>query len=243
MRHSWAILHKGVRQERSVLELLPPPWGCPNLSSPKQSFCWPKQVEWMNKGSQNGSLPLYASTYKEALKPTQLSCCRFALVEWKKVDHQLLLHPGCSQARGGSTSAVTHGQRHQKPLQKGWQPSQLSLEMHTSQTAVRPEAMPPQWKPLHPLGSCQGTPRSPAWTRSPLCNCKSRGTPPLWTFLTNYNKSQVPAACSASYSSDNGYGACIEENTASDASKLKKAGSKPTGLTKEKWQKNQLCIL
>jgi len=35
---------------------------------------------------------------------------------WKKQNYQLLLHPGCSQAGGCSTSAVPHGQGHLKAL-------------------------------------------------------------------------------------------------------------------------------
>lgn len=128
MRRSWAMLHKGVRQGRSVLELLPPLWGCPMLRSPKQSFCWPKQVEWMNKGSQSDSLPPSVSTYKAALKPVRLNGCSFALVEWRRWTTSSCSTQAAPRQEVAQLQLSPMVRDTQKPLQKGWLSSQLCLE-------------------------------------------------------------------------------------------------------------------
>lgn len=136
------------------------------------------------------------------------SSSKTSSIEWlqlcaggmKKVDHQLLLHPGCSQTGGGSASVVPHGQRHPKA------PTERLTLLSVVPGKCVPHRLQPDQRQCQPSRSHfvfllrghakvhQGPQPELAFpyaivNQEELLHCEP--------FLQNYSVSQVPAACSA----------------------------------------------
>lgn len=120
--------------------------------------------------------------------------------ELKKIDHQLLLHPGCSQAGGGSTSAVPHGQRHPKALIE-----RLTILSVVPRKCI-PHRLQSDQRQCHPSrrhfifilwGHAKAHQGPQPELALPYATVNQEELLHYEPFLQNYNKSQVPAACSA----------------------------------------------
>ena len=118
----------------------------------------------------------------------------------KRVDHQLLLHPGCSQARGGSTSAVPHGQRHPKAL------TERLTALSVVPRKCIPHRLQSDQRQCHPSrsrfifvlwGHAKAHQGPQPELSLPYATVNQEELLCYEPFLQNCNKSQVPAACSA----------------------------------------------
>lgn len=131
-------------------------------------------------------------------KANLMELLQFCTGGMKKVDHQLLFHPGCSQAGGGSASVVPHGQRHPKAL----------TERPTILSVVPGKCIPQDWSQTkgHPVRShfvfiFRGRAKAHQGPQPeltfPYATVNQEELLCYEPFLQNYNMSQAPAACSA----------------------------------------------
>lgn len=123
----------------------------------------------MKKSSQNGSLPLPAFHIQRSSKANSIDLLQVCTGGMRKVDDQSLFHPGSTQARGSSTSVAAHAQRHPEAFQLCLENTCLTDHNQTKGNNT----------PVEATSSFRVMPRHTIVPSLNLCNCKSRGTPPL----------------------------------------------------------------